>query len=69
MDYQAFVAENVAEIKESVGDGLAINAPSGGVDSSVVTPKPPATIEYTSEGFAHNRHAETKVVANWMVLS
>jgi GMP synthase (glutamine-hydrolysing) len=37
MDYQAFVNDKIAEIKESVGDGLAINALSGGVDSSVVT--------------------------------
>lgn len=37
MDYQAFVDEQVATIKQSVGDGLAINAVSGGVDSSVVT--------------------------------
>ena len=37
MDYQAFVDEKVAEIKQAVGDGLAINALSGGVDSSVVT--------------------------------
>ena len=26
MDYQAFVDERIAEIRESVGDGLAINA-------------------------------------------
>jgi GMP synthase (glutamine-hydrolysing) len=37
MDYQAFVDEQVAGIRESVGDGSAINALSGGVDSSVVT--------------------------------
>ncbi|KPK57742.1 MAG: ExsB family transcriptional regulator [Planctomycetes bacterium SM23_32] len=37
MDYQAFVDEQVAEIGEAVGDGTAINALSGGVDSSVVT--------------------------------
>jgi GMP synthase (glutamine-hydrolysing) len=37
MDYEAFVDEKVAEIREAVGDGLAINALSGGVDSSVVT--------------------------------
>jgi len=37
MNYQAFVNERIAEIKESVGDGVAINALSGGVDSSVVT--------------------------------
>ncbi len=37
MDYDAFVDERVAEIKQAVGDGLAINALSGGVDSSVVT--------------------------------
>jgi GMP synthase (glutamine-hydrolysing) len=37
MDYQAFVEEQIAELGEAVGDGLAINALSGGVDSSVVT--------------------------------
>lgn len=37
MDYRAFADEKIAEIRESVGDDLAINALSGGVDSSVVT--------------------------------
>jgi GMP synthase (glutamine-hydrolysing) len=37
MDCQAFVQEQIASIRESVGDGRAINALSGGVDSSVVT--------------------------------
>lgn len=37
MIYKAFVDEQIASIRESVGDGLAINALSGGVDSSVVT--------------------------------
>ncbi|MHC4178076.1 MAG: GMP synthase (glutamine-hydrolyzing) [Planctomycetota bacterium] len=37
MDYQTFVQEQIASIRESVGDGRAINALSGGVDSSVVT--------------------------------
>jgi len=37
MDYRAFVDEQVASIREAVGEGLAINALSGGVDSSVVT--------------------------------
>ena len=37
MDYRAFVEEQIAYIRNSVGDGLAINALSGGVDSSVVT--------------------------------
>lgn len=37
MDYQRFVQEKVAEIRQAVGDGRAINALSGGVDSSVVT--------------------------------
>ena len=37
MDYQAFAEEQIAKLKESVGDGLALNALSGGVDSSVVT--------------------------------
>lgn len=32
-----FINEKVAEIKTAVGDGTAINALSGGVDSSVVT--------------------------------
>jgi len=37
MDYQTFVHEKVAEIRQAVGDARAINARSGGVDSSVVT--------------------------------
>ena len=32
-----FIADKVAEIKNAVGDGVAINALSGGVDSAVVT--------------------------------
>ena len=32
-----FIAEKIEEISSTVGDGLAINALSGGVDSSVVT--------------------------------
>ena len=34
---QKFIDVQVAEIKKAVGDGVAINALSGGVDSSVVT--------------------------------
>lgn len=34
---EKFIAEKAAEIKAMVGDGLAINALSGGVDSSTVT--------------------------------
>lgn len=37
MDYPKFIEEQIAEIRQAVGDGLAINALSGGVDSSVVT--------------------------------
>ena len=37
MDYQKFVDEQIAEIRKTVGDGIAINALSGGVDSAVVT--------------------------------
>ena len=37
MDYRAFVEKQIAEIKKEVGEGTAINALSGGVDSSVVT--------------------------------
>jgi GMP synthase (glutamine-hydrolysing) len=37
MDYQKFVESQIAELKETVGDAIAINALSGGVDSSVVT--------------------------------
>lgn len=37
MDYQKFIDEQIAELKQTVGDGMAINALSGGVDSSVVT--------------------------------
>ena len=34
---EAFIEEKVAEIARDVGDGIAINALSGGVDSSTVT--------------------------------
>jgi GMP synthase (glutamine-hydrolysing) len=37
MDYRAFVNEQITSIRDTVGNGLAINALSGGVDSSVVT--------------------------------
>jgi GMP synthase (glutamine-hydrolysing) len=37
MNYKTFVEEQIASIRESVGSGIAINALSGGVDSSVVT--------------------------------
>src|SRR5512139_994244 len=37
MDYKVFIEEQIASIRKSVGDGTAINALSGGVDSSVVT--------------------------------
>ena len=37
LDAEQFVSEKVEEISSIVGDGLAINALSGGVDSSVVT--------------------------------
>jgi len=37
LDTKAFIAEKVEEIRAEVGDGLAINALSGGVDSSTVT--------------------------------
>ena len=37
MDYKKFIREQIACIKETVGHGKAINALSGGVDSSVVT--------------------------------
>ena len=37
LDTKQFIDERVGEIRESVGDGTAINALSGGVDSSVVT--------------------------------
>jgi len=37
MDYQKFIQEQVEEIRKEVGTGVAINAVSGGVDSSVVT--------------------------------
>lgn len=37
MNYKAFVEQQIASIRESVGNGIAINALSGGVDSSVVT--------------------------------
>ncbi len=37
LDPESFIAEKVGEIRRSVGDGWAINALSGGVDSSTVT--------------------------------
>lgn len=37
LDTGRFIREQVAEISAAAGDGLAINALSGGVDSSVVT--------------------------------
>ncbi len=37
MDYQKFIQEQIEEIRKEVGSGIAINAVSGGVDSSVVT--------------------------------
>ncbi len=37
MDCAAFIQRQVDSIRQAVGDGLAINALSGGVDSSVVT--------------------------------
>jgi len=37
MNYRAFLEDQIASIREIVGNGMAINALSGGVDSSVVT--------------------------------
>lgn len=37
MDYNAFIEEQVRELRATVGNAIAINALSGGVDSSVVT--------------------------------
>ncbi|MBM4049674.1 MAG: ExsB family transcriptional regulator [Planctomycetes bacterium] len=37
MDYRRFVDEQVADVRKTVGDAIAINALSGGVDSSVCT--------------------------------
>lgn len=37
LDTGRFIDEKINEIKETVGDGLSINALSGGVDSSTVT--------------------------------
>jgi GMP synthase (glutamine-hydrolysing) len=37
MDYKKFIEEQIAEFKQTVGSNIAINALSGGVDSSVVT--------------------------------
>lgn len=37
MDYQKFVQDQIAQIRQTVGSSLAINALSGGIDSSVVT--------------------------------
>jgi len=37
LDAEKFIEEKTSEIRATVGDGIAINALSGGVDSSVVT--------------------------------
>jgi GMP synthase (glutamine-hydrolysing) len=37
MNYKKFIAEQLQAIRREVGNGIAINALSGGVDSSVVT--------------------------------
>jgi len=37
LNTDSFIAEKVKEISDAVGDGVAINALSGGIDSSVVT--------------------------------
>ncbi|MFO7852364.1 MAG: ExsB family transcriptional regulator [Bacteroidota bacterium] len=37
LDTEKFITEKVNDIRKTVGEGLAINALSGGVDSSVVT--------------------------------
>jgi GMP synthase (glutamine-hydrolysing) len=37
LDTEQFISEKVTEIRDAVGDGTAINALSGGVDSSAVT--------------------------------
>lgn len=37
LDTESFISRKVEEIKKAVGDGTAINALSGGVDSSTVT--------------------------------
>ncbi len=37
MNYEQFIQDQIAAIKQQVGNGRAINAISGGVDSSVVT--------------------------------
>ena len=37
LDMDRFINQQIKEIKEAVGDGIAINALSGGVDSSTVT--------------------------------
>lgn len=37
MNVEKFIADKVKDIQQAVGDGMAINALSGGVDSSVVT--------------------------------
>jgi GMP synthase (glutamine-hydrolysing) len=37
MKDKALVEEQIASVRETVGNGIAINALSGGVDSSIVT--------------------------------
>lgn len=40
MDYKQFIDQQIDYIKQTVGSEKAINALSGGVDSSTVTPLP-----------------------------
>lgn len=37
LNIDGFISEKIGQIKEIVGDGMAINALSGGVDSSAFT--------------------------------
>jgi GMP synthase (glutamine-hydrolysing) len=69
LNAEAFIGEQVAAITEAVGDGLAVNALSGGVDSSVVTLLGHRALgDRLKTYFIDNgimRHGEPQQIATW----
>ncbi len=69
LDTEQFTAAKVAEIKEAVGTGTAINALSGGVDSSTVTMLGHRALgEHLKTVFIENglmREGESDQVVSW----
>ena len=55
-----FIDEKVAQLRETVGNGLAINALSGGVDSSVVTALGQAATPRLARHFSAGEKARTE---------